>query len=221
MLMRPLPKLVDNLDAAGLVQVLLAKGANPNARLKKPILGRYHDAGDASMAEGTTPLMRAAKGTDVAVMRLLLDSGADPTLTQKDYTNAVMIAASGGRAGTFGISGFRVTEEGSIDAITLCFEHGADINAFTASGQTAMHTAAARGADKIVKFLAERGATLDIKNKQGKTPLDLALGQGGGGRRGGRGAAVAHESTAALLRQLLDGKSPALTAEAPLAEQPQ
>jgi hypothetical protein len=42
--MRPLPKLVDNLDAAGLAQ-LLREGANPNARLKKPILGRCHDAG--------------------------------------------------------------------------------------------------------------------------------------------------------------------------------
>jgi hypothetical protein len=62
---------------------------------------------------GTTPLMRAAKGTDVAVMRLLLDAGADPMLTQKDYTNALMIAASGGRAGCR-VSGFRVTEEGSI-----------------------------------------------------------------------------------------------------------
>jgi ankyrin repeat protein len=147
--------------------------------------------------------MRAAKGSDVPVMRLLLDAGADPTLTQTSYTNAVMLAAAGGRAGTFGTAAFRITEQGSIEAIKLCLDRGADINAFNASGQTAMHSAAARGADGIVRFLAEQGAKLDMKNKQGRTPLDLALGAGDGRR--GKGAGGGHESTAALLRQLANG----------------
>jgi len=45
------------------VKRLLAHGANPNARLNKPVLGRHHDGGDASLGEGTTPLMRAMKPT--------------------------------------------------------------------------------------------------------------------------------------------------------------
>jgi ankyrin repeat protein len=79
----------------------------------------------------------------------------------------------------------------------LCLDHGAEINAFNSNGLTAMHRAAARGADKVVKYLAEHGAILDLKNKAGFTPVDMAMGKGGG-----RGGAV-HESTAALIRSLL------------------
>ncbi len=64
MLSRPAPKLVDELDSVGLVKLLLAHGADPNARLKKPVLGRHHDGGDASLGEGTTPLIRAVKTND-------------------------------------------------------------------------------------------------------------------------------------------------------------
>ena len=67
MLSRPAPKLVDKLDAADIVKLLLAKGANPNARLKRPIIGRHHTpTGDASLGEGATPLARAAKSNDLA-----------------------------------------------------------------------------------------------------------------------------------------------------------
>src|SRR5207244_11947478 len=73
MLSRPNPKVTDEFDAADLVKALLENKADPNARLKRPIIGRHHDSGDASLGEGTTPLMRAAKTVDVRVMRLLLD----------------------------------------------------------------------------------------------------------------------------------------------------
>ena len=43
----------------------------------------------------------------------------------------------------------------------------------------------------ILQYIAEKGARLDKKDKQGRTPLDIASGAGGGGGgRGGRGAAV-------------------------------
>ena len=60
------------LDAADVVKMLLAHGANPNARLKRPIIGRHHTpTGDASLGEGTTPLARAAKSNDLVLMRML------------------------------------------------------------------------------------------------------------------------------------------------------
>jgi len=207
MLSRPAPKLVDKIDAAELVNVLLAHGANPNARLKRPTIGRHHLlTGDASLGEGTTPLMRAAKSNDIAVMKALLDAGADPSLTLKDRTTPLMVAAGGGTVVGAYANAIPVTEDTSIQAIGFCLDRGVDVNAFNTNGQTALHLAVQRGAEKVVRFLAENGAKLDMKNKQGRTPLDIALGVGGGGGRGtarGRGGAAPKETMVTLLRELM------------------
>ena len=52
---RPAPKLVDVLDAEALARLLVAHGANPNSRLQRPMLGRYHGSGDASLARARRP----------------------------------------------------------------------------------------------------------------------------------------------------------------------
>ena len=197
MLSRPGPKVTDNLDAADLVAKLLDHDANANTRLKRPIIGRHHDSGDAAMGEGTTPLIRATKNVDTPVIKLLLEGGADPSIPQKDYSTAMMVA----------IRAAASSEANTIDALKLFLDHGADVDAFNAAGQTALHVAAGRGADDVIRFLASRGATLNLKDKQGHTPLEIASGVGGGGA-GGRGArgggapTVARESTVALLQQL-------------------
>ena len=84
MLTRPEPKLRDTLDALGMVKSLLAHGANPNVQLKKPIIGRHQNlVGDGTLTEGATALARAAKTSDIPVMRVLLDGGADATLVAR------------------------------------------------------------------------------------------------------------------------------------------
>ena len=212
MLSRPSPKLVDSIDAADLTKLLLARRANPNARLKRPMIGRHHTpTGDASLGEGTTPLARAAKSNDLQVMRMLLEAGADPTLTLKDRTTVLMIAAAGGAVVGAYAAAIPVTEETSLEAIKLCAERGVDVNAFNSNGQTAVHLAVARGANSLIKYLAEKGAKLDMKNKQGRTPLDVAL--AGGGRRGGgggpgRGGGQSNQTTAALLKELMNAPRP-------------
>jgi ankyrin repeat protein len=201
---RPAPILTDKLDGADLVKRILAKGANPNARLTGKPLKRHHDAGSTmNFGEGTTPLIRAARTNDVAVMKALLDGGADPFLTLPDRTTALMIAAGQGYGGIRG-EGIRIvipTPESAIDAMTLLLDRGLDVDAFNNAGNTALHAAVGRG-DSVVKFLASKGATLNLKNKAGFTPLDVAQGKGGG--RGGRGGGVVRESTAALLKQLME-----------------
>ena len=198
---RPAPILSDHLDGADLVKLLLAKGAKPNTRLTRAPLKRHHDAGTTlNFAAGTTPLMRAARTNDVAVMRMLLDAGADPFATLPDGTTTLMIAAGLGYGGLRG-EGIRIvvpTEDGAVEAVTLLLERGVDVNAQNAAGNTALHGAVGRG-DKVVKFLASQGAYLEARNNAGFTPLDLANGAGG---RGGRPGTV-RESTAALLRQLI------------------
>jgi ankyrin repeat protein len=176
MLSRPSPKLVDKIDAADIVRRLLAHGADPNARLKRPIIGRHHTpTGDASLGEGATPLARAAKSNDLQVMRLLLDAGADPRLTIKDRTTVAMIAAAGGAVvGAYAVA-IPVTEESSLEALKLCVAHGVDINAFNTNGLTALHNAVHADAE-AVSCPAEQGARLGL-DKQGRLPLDIAPGR--------------------------------------------
>jgi ankyrin repeat protein len=83
----------------------------------------------------------------------------------------------------------RGSEESAIQAITLCLERRLDLDAVNAAGDTAVHVAI--GSPSIVRFLAQHGARLDVKNKRGLTPLDAAMGNRGGDAR-----------TVALLREL-------------------
>jgi ankyrin repeat protein len=154
------------------IRMLLAHGADPNARLKAKIIKRVYNPGDPRLGEGATPFMRAAKGGDTAVMQILLQAGADPKLTQKNANSPIVLAAgmASTRAGNNPDHG---TEEGAIDAIRLCLDLGLDINAPNATGDTAVH--AALGSPTVIAFLAQHGARLDVKNKQGRTPLAVAL----------------------------------------------
>ena len=140
---------------------------------------------------------------------MLLEAGADPTLTKKDRTNAAMLVAAGQANSGYLGPGPDAAISATLEALKMCVDRGVDLNAFNTAGQTAMHVAAGRGLDPVVKFLADNGAKLDRTDKQGRTPLDVALGVGGGAARGNnRGPTGPRESTAALLRQLMSDKWP-------------
>jgi len=195
---RPPPPPTGKLRPVEVVALLLGHGADANQALKTPLLMRQHNFGDGSLGEGATPLMRAAKVSDVELMRLLLDKGADPNRAMKNGTTALMITANRPGRGAGPV-------ERTIGAITVLLEHGADVNAATTNGDTALHAAVGKG-DELVKFLVERGAKLDVKDKFGRTPFDVANGVPGGGR--GRGGAPAEpppvfQATAALLKELM------------------
>jgi ankyrin repeat protein len=89
----------------------------------------------------------------------------------------------------------------------LMIEHGADVNAFNDLGDTALHGAAERGADRVVQFLADQGARLDAKNRRGRTPIDEANGQANEDATDVR--RPQRTSTLALLRQLLERRASA------------
>ena len=165
------------MSALDLIEILLAHGADPNARLAAPLMQRHHTAGDRALGQGATPLMRAAKTGDVAAMRLLVAAGADPKLAQPDGTNALMLASGfGWRDGSPAAPSFdQGSEDAAVAAVAYCLELGLDVNATNPNGDTPLHAAVSgRGSPKIIRFLVERGARLEAKDKRGRTPLDLA-----------------------------------------------
>jgi ankyrin repeat protein len=199
---RPNPSKVSALD---LMKVLLAHGANPNARLKTPTTQRAHTPGEPTLNEGSTPLMRAAKNGDSAALRLLLASGAEVDARQKNGTTALMFAAGiGYGTGTF--ANDYATPAELLESVRVLVAAGADVNAVSEAGQTPLHFGA-QASDDIVKFLASSGAKLDVKDKQGRTPVEMALGVGLHGHAGG--PPTVREGTANLLRQLMSAKTSA------------
>lgn len=196
---RPPRPSTSKLSVLELIDVLLRHGADPNAPLKTTTLYRAHTPGEGVLGEGTTPFLRAARNGDVPVMRALLAHGADPALKQKNGTTALMLSSGVGRGQGVFAKDF-ATEAQLLEAVKFLVEdvHRIDINAGNDTGQTALHIAA-QASDGIVDYLAAHGANLEAKDKQGRTPLDVAMGVGVRRRIGGE--STTRESTAALLRQ--------------------
>ena len=63
-----------------------------------------------------------------------------------------------------------------LQAAKLCLEKGNDVNATNSQGFTAMIGATNRGFDAMVTLLFDQGAKLDVKDKQGRTPMTFAEG---------------------------------------------
>jgi ankyrin repeat protein len=168
---------IDRPAALEVIRMLLDRGANVNARTKEvPPTRRFvTPLGDLSWVDftGQTPFLRAALAGDITVMRLLLEKGADPSIATFAGTTALMAAA-----GVNWMTGQTYTEskEASMEAVQLCLDKGADVNAKNSMGVTAVIGAANRGSDDILEFLVKKGARLDIKDKEGRTPLVWAEG---------------------------------------------
>ncbi len=206
---RPNPPQKDrNLSVSDVIHMLASHGGDPNRPYTKTIPAREAQ-GDIKVTPGATPLFRATKSTDLPVIRLLMERGANPNMATKDHSTPLMVAAGLGVPLVADEDTMDTASKGDpIDAITLFLQAGADINAANDLGFTAMHYAAQGGRNKIVEFLAMNAAKLDIKNKNDKTPLDLALAPGPQGRPGSQANGMAVEgtvqgSTAALIRRLM------------------
>jgi len=172
---RPNPPETDRtLTATDIVKMLLAHGADANLVSDKTP-PQIQTQGTVTVPAGATAFYRAVKAADLPVMRMLLDKGANPSLAIKNGGTPLMLAAGGGPA--------RAQEEEVVDkagradpieVMKMIADAGADINAVNDQQNTALHLAAQRGSDKIVQYLINRGAKLDLKNKQGKTPAEVA-----------------------------------------------
>jgi ankyrin repeat protein len=160
-----------------LIAHLLEAGAKVDARTREypPSRRWIHARNDITWVDmtGDTPFVRAAFSGDVQVMRLLLDHGADPFITTYEGTSALMAAAGINWRET---QSYTESAAASRDAVALCIELGLDVNASNSMGLTALLGAANRGANDIIELLLQHGARLDIKDAEGRTPLQWAKG---------------------------------------------
>ena len=187
---RPAKVLPDKLHAADVLRIALAHGGDPNARLRKTILGRHHDFGDNTLGAGATPLMRAVKSTDIEAMKILFDAGAEARLAMANGGTALTLLA-GVRPGPGANGADQIAE-----ALRLLVERGADLSAAGPRGETPLHIAARLGSNSTVRALADLGADLNARDSSGKTALEVVS-------EPGRNQ---HEDTEKLLRELAAGR---------------
>jgi len=200
----PLMKTGAMTDELELIKIILDKGADTNIRAKANFQGRNGQGGTWMKEAGATAFVRASMNGDITVMRMLLPYGADPNIPTDDRTTAIMALAGVGFAEGFI---FHHSEKETMEGLRLLLELGGDVNAANDRGLTALHGAAHRGDDNVVRVLAEQGAILDRMDKSpaadgresaGLTPLDWAIGV-----RISAASPIYKESTVQLLTGLL------------------
>ena len=189
-----------------LMQALIDKGADPNARVSRKVWYQAYNSDYAGFDEaGATPFFRAAYASDVAAMKLLVANGADASIgtmkpagrpftgegiRQIQDTSGVppvpyggpailpLHAATGvGYGEGFAANSHRYAPTGFMPAIKFLVEEmGADVNATDHEGNTPAHMCASRGDNECLNYLVSKGADVKRVNREGNTTVDMANG---------------------------------------------
>jgi uncharacterized protein len=152
---------------------LLARGADANFALKTwtPTRRSSQDFYFQPALVGATPFWLASRFTEPAVMRLLVQHGADPKFVHHSTyvtggryephheTTTALMAALGMGGGMAWVQPPRKNREAlALETVKLAVEYGVDLNAANTDGRTALDAAKSLGYDSVVEFLAGRGA---------------------------------------------------------------
>jgi len=179
------------------LETLLKAGADPNLRARSHIWYAAYNTGRMGVDfAGATPFWRAAYSLDVEAMRLLVRYGADPDIPTMTYGTTrrpndpsglqnlpvggphvpAFHAASGVGYGTSRVAQqHRHVPEGWMPAAKYFIEElGVNVNGRDADGFTALHHAAARGDNDVIKYLIGKGADVKAVNRTGQTTVDMA-----------------------------------------------
>ncbi len=195
---------IDDTQPIDLIRILLERGANPNLQLKMfpPYRATGADRGvDTMLTVGTTPLIRAAKAQDVAALRLLLEHGANVDLATSQGMTATLAASGMGSvdADTRGNYYTPDIQDRAIASLDLLLSHGGDVNGRAGRlEQAPLHGAAFWGWNRVVEYLLQKGAQINLPDSRGYTAVDYAMGRAAGNSRGGQRIDV-HKDTADLL----------------------
>jgi ankyrin repeat protein len=157
--------------AVATVKVLLAHGADPNARLhqEKPTVRAL----DEVEFEGATPIALAAEVNNLDAIKLMVDAGGNPTTPTAHGTTPLMLASGAATD----VQRARSIEERGLALITAKYlvDHGADVNAAGQFGWTALHSATYQGLTDLMEFLINKGANIEAMDGFRQTPLSISL----------------------------------------------
>jgi cytohesin len=115
-----------------------------------------------SQTDGWMPLHSAIPQSSAAVVRLLLEHGADVRQSVAAGASPLHIAVVYAR----------------LDLAPLLLAHGADVNARSKSGSTPLHDAVEMSDLQFARWLVTHGADPDAAKTEGWTPLHTAAGKG-------------------------------------------
>jgi len=213
------PVRAPDMDHLDFIKLLIAKGADVNARVCGVESKAEECTGDSTetrtnftmqwlFEDGATPFLRAAQSADVELMKLLLEHGANPKLFTAH--NVTPLAVASGIGWVEGVT-YEWSPEQNIEAVKMCLDLGIDPNVADDEGRTALHGAAHKGRVEVIQMLVDHGANLDAHDGGsrdsvngallGKTwiPIDWARGL----VRVGVQSAIPHPEAAALLAKLM------------------
>jgi ankyrin repeat protein len=200
-----------DMDHLAFIRLLLDKGASVNARVKDSTETRTVFTNQWLDENGATAFFRASQSGDLELMKLLLARGADPKIATVLGVTALQVAS--GIGWVEGIT-YEWSTKSTFEAVKMLLDLGLDPNAQADTGRVALHGAAHKGHTEVVQLLADRGATLNVRdygntdNRGGKLavhtwePVDYADGL----VRVGVQSAIAHPETGLLLRKLMAAK---------------
>jgi ankyrin repeat protein len=159
------------------IRTLIARGAAINAQVER----KKHQY------DGRTPLMNAAAGNNLTIVKLLLESGADPFLKDSAGFTALRFAEIFGKRTAnylrkiMGVSPAAselslhdAAAAGIVERVARLLDEGFPVDTADEMGSTALHRAAMSDRTDAVRLLLERGASVDARNVRGTTPLLLA-----------------------------------------------
>jgi uncharacterized protein len=204
----PVPK--PDIDHLEYIKFLLEHGANPNARAKDNTLTRTIFTMQWFFENGATPFVRAAQSSDLELLKLLVQHGADPMI-KTEYADTALTAAAG-IGWVEGVT-YEHSPKANVDTVKYLLDLGLDPNGANQDGRTPLMGAALKGRNEVVQLLVDHGAKLDQRDKGSRDtdttvsvnaghtwqPVDYADGL----VRVGVQSAIVRPETGALIRKLM------------------
>ncbi len=161
-------------------QKLLERGANPNVfdkwgqsplhltvqegdgnKIINLLLAHDKVMIDHADEDGKTALHLAAYRSNVVAVRKLIEKGANPNIIDKEGQSPLHLAANRER-------------NGNVIMDLLLAHSKVKVDDVDGKGQTALHFAAYKSNDNVVKYLIDKGANPNIYDKSGRSPLHVA-----------------------------------------------